>query len=139
MAENVKGSGSGHKSSFCVSLIPLAAQDKQDTSEELEQTGPIYTENNIVTGRDMGGVGKYGCDQCNKFYSNQGNLYTHKQSKHEGMRYCCDQCDYKATRQDSLTIHKLSKHEGVQYECDQCDFKSAWKGLLTKHKQFKHK
>ena len=86
----------------------------------------------------MGGVGKYGCDQCNKLYSNQGNLYTHKQSKHEGMRYCCDQCDYKATRQDSLTIHKLSKHEGVQYECDQCDFKSAWKIKLTRHKQSNH-
>jgi hypothetical protein len=82
--------------------------------------------------------GRFMCDLCDKDYRQQGDLYKHKQSKHEGVRYGCDQCDHKATQQSSLTTHKQSQHEGVRYGCDQCDYKATTQNHLTGHKRRIH-
>ena len=67
-----------------------------------------------------------------------GDLRTHVESKHEGIRYTCDQCDYKATLKKDRKKHKESQHEGVRYPCDKCDYKATEKSKLRIHKESKH-
>ena len=67
---------------------------------------------------------RYECDQCNYKATQQYNLTTHKQSKHEVLRYECDECDHKATTPSNLVTHKQSIDEGVRYECHECDYKA---------------
>ena len=45
----------------------------------------------------------------------KGNLKTHQQSKHEGVKYSCIQCEYQATAQGSLRRHQQYKHNGVRF------------------------
>ena len=47
---------------------------------------------------------------CGKQFSQQGNLSTHIQSQHDGVKYACDQCDFKATQKNNLKIHIKKKH-----------------------------
>ena len=54
------------------------------------------------------------CNHCDYQATQQGNLTTHIQSKHEGVKYACNQCDFQASMQSALAIHIQSNHEGVQ-------------------------
>ena len=82
--------------------------------------------------------GNYECDMCHKGYTNQGNLYTHIQSVHEGVKYSCNQCEYQASRQSHLKRHINSIHEGIKYACDQCDYQVKRQEYLKTHIKFKH-
>ena len=81
---------------------------------------------------------KYVCNQCDKLFTQQSNLTTHIQSKHEGVKYACNQCDYKATTQGSLKIHVQAIHEGVKYACSQCDYQAKRQRYLKTHIIRKH-
>ena len=48
----------------------------------------------------------YSCDQCEKQYPAQRNLWRHKKSAHEGVKYPCNKCSYKATQKVHLQYHK---------------------------------
>ena len=48
----------------------------------------------------------YSCDQCEKQYPAQRNLWRHKKSAHEGVTYPCNKCSYKATQKVHLQYHK---------------------------------
>ena len=54
------------------------------------------------------------------------------------MKYPCNQFDYQATQQGNLKTHIQSKHENIEYACNQCDKKFKWKHLLKSHVQLKH-
>ena len=48
---------------------------------------------------------------CQYQATTSGNLRTHVQSKHEGVKYACMHCDYQATTTGSLKRHIDSKHK----------------------------
>ena len=78
------------------------------------------------------------CDQCEYVATQMGNLKTHKESIHQGIKYPCDQCDYVASQLGNLKQHKERKHEGIRYPCDQCSHLSTSKGHLKKHIEAVH-
>ena len=51
----------------------------------------------------------YGCNQCDKQFTTQGNLKTHIEAKHEGVKYACNQCDYQGSN-EALRYHIKAKH-----------------------------
>ena len=59
----------------------------------------------------------HSCNLCDHKATQQGQLNTYQQSKHEGLRYSCKQCEYQATLRGNLKTHQQSKHEGVKYPC----------------------
>ena len=54
-----------------------ANTDQPYSYQKLKQTAPMYKDSNIVTGRDVGDVGKYRCDQCDKIYTQEQGLTRH--------------------------------------------------------------
>ena len=74
---------------------------------------------------------KYPCDSCNYQATSNGNLTTHKQSRHEGKKYPCDSCGYQATFKGDLTRHKQSRHEGKMYPCDLCEYQTSQRWTQT--------
>ena len=49
------------------------------------------------------------CEQCDKIFSQKGNLYTHMNSEHKGVFYPCEKCDYQATCKGNLKQHIKNK------------------------------
>ena len=49
--------------------------------------------------------GKYQCQQCDYEANYSGNLRTHVEVKHEGVRYPCSHCKYKATVKCDIKKH----------------------------------
>ena len=78
-------------------------------------------------------IRKYECDQCQKTYSTNCHLNSHKKSTHEGVKYACNQCDDQFTEKCNLTAHIKSKHDGVRYACGQCEYQASHPSNLTKH------
>ena len=77
----------------------------------------------------------YPCNQCNYKATQQSNLKTHKQSKHEGVKYSCDECEYQEGFQSALKTHK---NEGAKCSCGECEYHAAFQSALKTHKQSKH-
>ena len=48
-------------------------------------------------------------------------------------KYICEQCDYKATKKGDLSTHINSIHKGVRFPCKKCDYKATQKGTLLRH------
>ena len=76
------------------------SSNDQDTSTELveEQTAISDTIKEQALQVRQRSLGKYECDECNKFYSGRGALYSHRQSVHQGVKFDCDKCDYQASQ-----------------------------------------
>merc|ERR1711936_696228 len=57
--------------------------------------------------------GRINCDECEATFSSGSNLYTHKKSKHGGVKFPCTEaeCDYQATQQGNLKRHIQQNHQ----------------------------
>ena len=82
--------------------------------------------------------GIFSCDRCEFSGLSRQVLWSHKKSKHEGVRYPCDQCEYATTSLSNLKQHKETKHEGVRYVCDRCEYVATRLSNLKRHKDSKH-
>ena len=60
------------------------------------------------------------CNECCYQATNKGNLKTHQDSIHKGIRYKCKECDYQATDKGSLKTHQDFLHKGIRYKCKEC-------------------
>ena len=106
-------------------------------------------------------TGKFGCDKCDKVYTNQGILTRHKRIIHEKIRencnqcgkdfndgsalrshierihlhitYTCDVCEKPFGAKRELKYHKLKLHGNESYECKQCNKHFSSKGNLKQH------
>jgi len=78
------------------------------------------------------------CDQCDAVFSCFAGLYSHKKSKHEGLRFKCNDCDATFTQKHNLDAHKKSKHEGFRLKCNECDATFTLSQSLKSHVKKKH-
>jgi len=76
---------------------------------------------------------KYSCDQCDKQFTQLGNLTRHKKSVHDDICYSCDKCDFKSNRKDGLKIHTESVHMGIRQNCSLCSFTATNKANINAH------
>ena len=82
--------------------------------------------------------GEYPCKECEYVATQAGNLKTHIESKHEGVRYLCSKCEYAATTASYLQRHFKSNHDGVRYPCSQCEYIATTTSNLMRHVENKH-
>ena len=79
--------------------------------------------------------------QCNYQARFKTVLTAHIKSKHKGVKYACNQCDYPATQQGNLRTHVQFKHDKsvhYYYGCNQCKQKFTRKGSLKNHLRIQH-
>ena len=63
--------------------------------------------------KDLGLEKEFGCDFCDKSFTQAGNLKRHKKIVHEGRAgYNCDICGKTFREVQSLKVHKRCVHEG---------------------------
>ena len=77
-------------------------------NEGADQIDSAYIEGDSIVANDGNG---FRCEECEKCFSLNGNLRTHKMSAHMGIRHPCGQCRYKATTKSSLKRHMYNKHK----------------------------
>jgi KRAB domain-containing zinc finger protein len=78
----------------------------------------------------------YKCDICFNTYSNQGNLYSHKERVHQKVnRFFCDHCDYKSYGKACLASHVHNLHTTIidWHVCNTCGFKAKTSDSLNRH------
>ena len=65
-------------------------------------------------------------------------MKNHIKSVHEGVKYDCDQCEKQYTEKGNLTRHVKSTHNSVKHACDYCQIPFTIKGNLDRHIQKMH-
>jgi len=78
------------------------------------------------------------CSECDKHYTDRGNLRRHIRSVHQQVRHTCIQCSASFNDLSNLKRHKESQHEGVRYACDHCDYKATERSSLMRHTERHH-
>ena len=75
----------------------------------------------------------YHCNECNKYFSQSGNLKSHVQSIHRAP-FKCHLCDKSFKQKESLNFH-VQKHNGIikTLKCDMCFKAFAKPSLLKTH------
>ena len=94
-------------------MLQINVEQKIETSTKSSK--PIIDSNETNRGVGKTEDGKYACNQCDKKYASQGNLSTHVQSLHKGIKYPCNQCGKQYSCQANLFRHIRSQHEDVMY------------------------
>ena len=90
--------------------------DENSKYEEDEQfiDSAVYQENKQVDLRNVYRTksrdGVYYCDMCSYETKKTGNLKTHRQAKHLGVRLSCNSCNGEFYDKSTLQRHVLSKH-----------------------------
>ena len=63
----------------------------------------------------------FSCPDCEKRYTNSGNLNAHVKSVHSGLRpHVCTVCDKSFTQISSLELHKRIHGKEKLYNCTEC-------------------
>ena len=52
----------------------------------------------------------HACDQCDKIFSDNGNMKRHVQGIHAGVKFTCDLCEYSASQNGSVKNHRERYH-----------------------------
>ena len=85
---------------------------------------------------------RYTCDQCDKEFTQTGDLSVHKKKEHEGKRWNCEveDCDKIFTDPSHLAKHTQSAHEGKTWDCpeDGCGASFTHPSNLATHTQSAH-
>ena len=80
---------------------------------------------------------KHACDQCDKSFTTQRQLQSHKQSVHEDCReFECKPCGKQLGSYNNLRKHNWQSH--TQMTCEICGKQAANPNLMRKHKIFVH-
>ena len=96
-----------------MTMLQINVEQKIETSTKSSK--PIIDSNETNRGVGKTEDGKYACNQCDKKYASPGNLSTHVQSLHKGIKYPCNQCGKQYSCQANLFRHIRSQHEDVMY------------------------
>ena len=80
------------------------------------------------------------CEFCSYRTPSNGNLKTHTESQHMGIRHPCSECDYIGYLKSDLKKHTMAVHLGTApiYRCDYCDFNHMDHCRVKKHQLEKH-
>ena len=87
-----------------------AANVEHKIQTSTKSSKPIIENNEANRGVGKTEDGKYACNQCDKKYASQGNLSTHVQSHHKGIKNPCNQCGKQYSCQANLFRHIRSQH-----------------------------
>ena len=79
------------------------------------------------------------CDQCEFMTKTQGQLKSHVDYVHKGVKkpFVCYVCDYSTDSSYGLKDHMNSHVKIKPFKCDMCDY-AATKGFLNVHKKCLH-
>ncbi|KAL3282757.1 hypothetical protein HHI36_005924 [Cryptolaemus montrouzieri] len=78
------------------------------------------------------------CDQCDKVFSNQQNLKTHKEGVHEKKKpFTCLECKQSFPYAKNFRMHQLKHKRGV-YSCEVCQKKFNHPSSLVYHRNADH-
>ena len=61
------------------------------------------------------------CPECGATFSKPSNMRKHYKNIHRGENYGCNQCDKYYTQKDNLDTHIRAVHLGVRFPCNMCD------------------
>ena len=90
----------------------IAYEDSKYEEDEVNESidTAVYQENdqNVYHTKSRDGV--YYCDMCSYETKKTGNLKTHRQAKHLGVRLSCNSCTGEFYDKSTLQRHVLSKH-----------------------------
>ena len=81
--------------------------------------------------------GEFGCDQCEKSFTNKNALQYHVES-HRKLKVECDLCGFQSSSKGNLEMHKKIHIAGTKHECDSCDKKFSNKQNLLRHEKEVH-
>ena len=82
-------------------------------------------------------AGQYGCDQCEKSFSNENLLKYHVDNNME-LKVACDLCGLQSSSKGNLAMHKKIHIAETKHECDGCDKKFTNKQNLMRHEKEVH-
>ena len=82
-------------------------------------------------------AGKYGCDKCEKSFSNKNALKYHV-DHHMELKVTCDLCGFQSSSKGNLEMHKKIHIAETKLECDGCNKKFTNKQNLMRHEKEVH-